>query len=115
VREIREDRDFYIPDYLSEDPGRLRPEVWSAANDHAKELRDAIEHLDDAAKLARVLRASIQGEVDARAMQTDTVVKIIERELGEARACIGRHDARHMNLFMAYFDLKDRAAGAGGT
>lgn len=114
LRQVREDRDFYIPDFTSDNPYKSRPKVYSAANDHAQELRKVEQHLDDALNLARVLRNSMQDEDDSRAMQADTVLKIIEKKLNKAHACIDRHDARHLNLFMAYFDLKDGAAGATG-
>ena len=107
LRQIREDGDFYIPDFITADPYNSRPKVYSAANDHARDLRRAQQQLDDVLNLARVLRASVQGEDDGRAMQADTVLKIIEKKLSKAHAFIDRHDARHLNLFMAYFDLKD--------
>lgn len=112
LRHIREDGDFYIPDFITADPCKSRPKVYSAANDHARDLRKAEQQLDDVLNLARVLRASVQGEDDGRAMQADTVLKIIEKKLSKAHAFIDRHDARHLNLFMAYFDLKE---GSGAT
>lgn len=113
-RQVREDRGFYVPDFLSENPYRTRPEVYSAANDHARELRDAEQHLDDALNLAGVLRAAVQEEDDSRAMQADTVLKIMEQKLSEARNCIDRHGARHLNLFMAYFELQESGEGTAG-
>ncbi len=112
-RPVREDRSFYIPDFASEDPYRTRPQVYSAANDHARELRDAEQHIDDALNLASVLRAAVQEETDSRAMQADTVLKIVEQKLGDARNCIDMHGARHLNLFMAYFELKEKGSGEG--
>lgn len=106
---VSEEGEFYIPDFTSENPYRSRPKAYTAANDHAQELRQAEQHLDDALNLARVLRASVQSEGDSRAMQADTVLRIIEERLHQGHACIDRHDARHLNLFLAYFDLKDRA------
>ncbi|MGH8194149.1 MAG: hypothetical protein ACREQ8_07105 [Woeseiaceae bacterium] len=111
LRQVREDKEFYIPDFMSENPYKLRPKVYSAANDHARDLREAEQHLDDALNLAGVLRAAVQGEDDGRAMQADTVLKIIEKRLSEAHNCTDRHGTRHLNLFMAYFDLKDAEEG----
>jgi hypothetical protein len=108
LRHVREDGDFYIPDFISADPYKSRPKVYSAANDHAQDLRRAEQQLDDVLNLVRVLRASVQGEDDGRAMQADTVLKIIEHKLRKAHRLVDRHDARHLNLFMAYFDLKER-------
>lgn len=112
LRCLREDGGFYIPDLISSDPSRSRPEVYAAANRHARELRRAEQHLDDVLNLARVLRASLQNEDDGRAMQADTILKIIEKKMAKARNCIDRHDGKHLNLFMAYFDRKGGPDGA---
>lgn len=114
-RQVREDKSYYIPDFLAGNARRSRPEVYSAANDHAGELRKAEQHLDDVLNLARVLRDSVQAEDDRRAMQADTVLKIIEKKLDKAHRLIDRHDSQHLNLFMAYFDLKDKAGGETGS
>lgn len=114
LRQVREDGDFYIPDFLSTDPYRSRPKVYSAAHDHARNLRNAQRHLDDVLNLAGVLRASVQGETDSRAMQAETVLKIIEKKLSKAHRFIDRHDASHLNLFMAYFDLKEGPGRGAG-
>jgi len=112
LQQVREDRDFYIPDYLT---GDLRPDLYPAADDHARHLRDTERCLDDALNLAGTLRAALEEAGDSRAMQADTVLKIIEERLNEAHAAIDRHDTRFMNLFMAYFDLKGRAPDSGET
>lgn len=112
VRQVREERDFYIPDFMSDNPYKSRPKAYSAANEHARELREAEQHLDDALNLAGVLRAAVQGGDDSRAMQADTVLKIIEARLSEAHRCIDRHSTRHLNLFMAYFDLSAAEKGS---
>jgi len=107
-RAVREEDEYYIPDFTTADPFRSRPRVYAAANEHARSLRDAGQQLDEAFNLARVLRCSVQGEDDSRAMQADTVLKIVEQKLSRARHLVDRHDAVHLNLFMAYFDLRDR-------
>lgn len=104
--QVREDRDFYIPNYVAGERGRSRPELYSAADDHAQDLRVAERHLDDALNLAGTLRAALQEADDIGAMQADTVLKIMERLLNEAHTAIDRHDTLFMNLFMAYFDFK---------
>lgn len=104
-RQLKEDREFYIPDYIAR--GADDPDLYAAADDHARELRKAEKHLDDALNLTGVLRASLQEADDSRAVQADTVLKIIEKLLNKAHSCIDRHDTRFMNLFMAYFDSKD--------
>jgi hypothetical protein len=108
--QVKEDREFYIPDYLAGDPDSSRPDLYAAADDHARELRKAEKHLDDALNLTGVLRASFQEADDSRAMQADTVLKIIEGLLNKAHTCIDRHDTRFMNLFMAHFDARNGAA-----
>jgi nitrate reductase assembly molybdenum cofactor insertion protein NarJ len=110
---VREDRDFYIPDYLSAGPSGIRSAAWSAADQQASDLRAAERHLDEARNLVAVLRAALEQAGDARAMQAETVLKIVESRLGQAHARIDRHDTRFMNLFLAYFDLKDRADAPG--
>ena len=109
---VREDRDFYIPDYLS-DKNKSRPDLYAAADDHARDLREAERYLDDALNLAGTLRAACEDVGDSRAMQVDTVLKFIEESLGRAHAAIDRHDTRFMNLFMAYFDLRGAESSAG--
>jgi thiamine pyrophosphokinase len=113
-RQLKEDPEFYIPDYIMGDPDSSRPDLYAAADDHARELRKAEKHLDDALNLAGVLRASFQDAGDSRAMQADTVLKIIEKLLNKAHTCIDRHDTRFMNLFMAYFDSKDGTSPEDG-
>ena len=61
--------------------------------------------LEDVLNLAGVLRASIVDEGDSRAMQAETVLKIIERKADKALDQLERHDGKHGNLFFAYFDL----------
>jgi len=112
-RQIKEDREFYIPDYLAGDTDSSRPDLYAAADDHARELRKAEKYLDDALNLSGVLRASLQEADDSRAVQADTVLKIIEKLLNKAHTCIDRHDTRFMNLFMAYFDSKDGTSEPG--
>ena len=112
-RQIKEDREFYIPDYFAGDPDSSRPDLYAAADDHARELRKAEKHLDDALNLTGVLRASFQEADDSRAVQADTALKIIEKLLNKAHTCIDKHDTRFMNLFMAYFDSKDGTSAPG--
>lgn len=106
--QVSEGRQFYIPDYLRGDRGKSRPDLYAAADDHAQHLRDAQRYLDDALNLAGTLRAALEDAGDSRAMQVDTVLKIIEDLLDRVHSAIDSHDTRFMNLFMAYFDLEDR-------
>jgi hypothetical protein len=114
-RQLREDPEFYIPDYIGGYPDGMPPDLYAAADDHARDLRKAEKHLDDAYNLAGVLRASLQEAGDSRALQADTVLKIIEKLLTKAHRCIDRHDTRFMNLFMAYFDSKEEGSAPGDT
>lgn len=110
-RQVREERQYYIPDYLRSRRGEshddLYSDLYSAADDHAQDLREAEGCLDDALNLARTLRAAFEEAGDSRAMQADTVLKLIEQLLDRANTAIDRHDTQFMNLFMAYFDRDD--------
>lgn len=55
--------------------------------------RDAT--LCNAKDLVELMRAAISDEYDARAMQTDTALAVIEEKLREARLCIDEHDRHH--------------------
>lgn len=57
-----------------------------------------------------VLLASIEEEGDSRPMQADTVLRIAKKKLWKVRARIDRQEAEHRNLFLAYFDRKERSA-----
>ena len=108
-RQVREDKGFYIPDILSDEPHDARQEAYSAAMDRAKHLRKAERLVGDAMNLVGLLLVSLNDESDSRAMQIDTALRVIEKKLGNAYNGIDRHDRRHTNLFLAYFDLKGRA------
>ena len=45
---------------------------------------------------------------DARAMQVDTALAAIEKKLCKAHNRINKHDWRHSNPFLAYFDLRGK-------
>lgn len=105
---LAEEGEFYIPDRLSGVGYEPDPDAMDAAESHAKALRRAERYLDDALILSQVLRAAMGDAGDSRAMQVDTVLAIVERKLGKARNRISRHEARHINLFLAYFELRSR-------
>ena len=111
--QVREERRYYIPDYLGSNRGKSHDELYSAADDHAQDLREAEGCLDDALNLARTLRAAFEEAGDSRAMQADTVLKLVEQLLNKASTAIDRHDTRFMNLFMAYFDRSDESRHSG--
>lgn len=112
-RQAREEREYYIPDYLRSTRGESQDDLYSAADEHAQDLREAEGCLDDALNLARTLRAAFEEAGDSRAMQADTVLKLIEQLLDRANTAIDRHDTRFMNLFMAYFDRDDQPRRSG--
>ncbi len=110
-RQVREDSGFYIPDILSgEDYGAFSPE-YTAAEDHAKHIHKAERLVDESENLVALMRAAIGDECDARAMQAETALTIIEKKLRKAHGRINKHDRRHTNLFLAYFDLKNKTEG----
>ena len=107
---VAEESEIYVPDLLSDDGFDPGPARMDAADEHARHLREAERCIDEALHLAEVLRAALGDAGDSRAMQVDTVLKIVGERLGEARARIDEHDASHMNLFMAYAELKNPSA-----
>jgi hypothetical protein len=110
-RQVREDKEFYIPNFLSDEHYESHPELHAAAAEHAGDLRRAERCLDEALNLIGVLLASMEDPSDSRAMQAETVPKIIEKKLTKAHTQIDKHGTRHTNLFLAYFDLKDKSGG----
>lgn len=99
---------------MSDRSNETDAERCHAADEHARHLRRAQRRLEDALNLAGVLRASVGDEGDSRAMQAETVLKIVERKVNKALNQLDRHDGRHRNLFFAYFDLQEKAEGGGG-
>ncbi len=106
--QVREDRAFYVPDVMSDRSYETDAELYDTAGEYARHLRRAQRRLEDVLNLAGVLRASIGDEGDSRAMQAETVLKIVERKLHKALNQLDRHDSRHRNLFFAYFDLQEK-------
>lgn len=111
--QVREDNPFYVPDLLSDEDFDSGPKLRAAEYEHARHLRKAQAYLDEVLNLVGVLLASLGDEGDTRAMQAETMLKIIERKLQKANIRIDRHDRRHTNLFYAYFDLKQQATEGG--
>lgn len=110
-RQVREDRSFFVPDLLSDKHYDTDPKAYAAAEDHAGHLRDAERLLCEPQDLVGLMRAAIGDECDARAMQSDTALKIIEKKLRKAHSRIDKHDRCHANLFLAYFDLRAKKDG----
>ncbi len=107
---LGEEREFYVPDLLSDEDFEPGPALYDAAEEHARYLREAERYIDDALNLADVLRAAMGDAGDSRAMQVDTVLKIVGKKLSKAHARIDAYDTNHMNLFMAYVELRNRSA-----
>lgn len=106
---LEEEGEFYIPDLLCNEDYEPQPGLNSAAEAHARRLHKAERYVDEALNLSQVLRASMCDAGDSRAMQVETVLRIVEKKLRKAHSQIDKHDASHVNLFMAYFDLRDRS------
>ena len=107
--QIREDRGFYVPDLLSDENNDNDPRAYTAATEHAAHLHSAERLVCQAEDLVGLMRAAISDESDARAMQADTALTIIEKKLRRAHSHINKHDRKHANLFLAYFELKGKA------
>lgn len=111
--QVREDKGFYIPDMLSDKENAPDRESFSAATEHASHLAEARALVGDAMHLVRMMAGALGQEGDRRAEQTDAACRVVERQLSEAYNWIDKHDARHVNLFLAYFDLKHKAEMKG--
>ena len=109
--QVREDRSFYVPDLLSDKDYDTDPQAYAVAGDYAVHLRKAERLVCQAEDLVGLIRAAISDESDARAMQVDTALAVIEKKLCKAHSRINKHDRRHSNLFLAYFDAKNEAEG----
>lgn len=108
--QIREERGEYVTPDQSEDENDERgPEVFDAAAAHTEEQREAMCLLDDAENLLAVLMAAIEDDGDSRAMQAETVLKVVREKLREAHTRINRQESHYRNLFLAYFELKARS------
>ena len=103
---VREDRHFEIPDLLSDTHYDVDPQTRAAAKDHASDLLKTERKLDEALNLVGLMLAAIGDLSDARAMQTETGLNAVEKKLRSARVCLDKHDTRHLNLFLAYVDLR---------
>jgi len=109
--QLREEGEFYVPDLLSDSEYRPSPATCSAAAAYGRHLKKAERHVDEARLLSDVLRASLADACDGRAMQVDTVLEVIDKKLRKARQRMDRHDARYLNLFLAYTELGNRQRG----
>ena len=106
--QVKEDPGSYTPHLLSGKRYADNPKTHSAAADHAQHLLKAERLLDEAQNLAGLMLASLDDECDSRAMQTETALKVIEKKLSEAHTQIDRHHRCHTELFLNYFDLRDK-------
>lgn len=104
--QVREDSSFDVPDMLSDKQNPPDREIFNAASEHAVHLAKAQGLVADAMHLIRMMAEALGQEGDRRAEQTDAACRAIERPLSEAYNLIDRHDSRHINLFVAYFDPK---------
>lgn len=111
VMRLEEDGEFYVPDFLFDDDFEIGPALFDAAEEHARDLREAERCIDEALNLADVLRAAMGDAGDSRAMQVDTVMAIVREKLSRAHARIDEYDASHLNLFIAYVELKKQSGG----
>ena len=96
---------------MSDENNDTDPRTYTAAKERAAHLHKAEGLLCNAKDLVELMRAAISDEHDARAMQTDTALAVIEEKLREARRHIDEHDRHHTNLFLAYFELKGKMDG----
>ena len=104
---------FAIPQVIStercEDENYIA--TWIAAGKHGKHLNKAEDDLMTATDLAKTLKESLDASHDSLGFRAVSVVNEIIKRLDKAYSRLDRHDTRHRNLFMAYFDFKE----AGGA
>ena len=111
--QVREHGDEYdIPDLLGDEDYEPEAVLSHAAYEHTEAERKTMGLLDDAENLLSVLLDAIQDDGDSRAMQTEAVLKVVGKKLRKAHTRVDRQEWRHRNLFLAYFDLKDRVQDA---
>jgi hypothetical protein len=106
--QVREEGEYYILELLKDRNYEPDPALYDAAYAHTEAQREAMALLDEAENLLAVLLASVEDEGDSRAMQAEAVLKIVKKKLRKAHTRIDRQEARHRNLFLAYFELKAR-------
>lgn len=106
--ELREDKDFYIPDFLVDAPSDVSPAHRKAADAHLDGLTRAGRRLDEALNLTRTLRAALEDDAGRRGMQADTVLGLVETRLAKAQSGIDRHAMQCRRLFLAYAALEAR-------
>ena len=111
--QVREEPEHYIPDLLSDRDAAPDLALIAAAAAETEEQREAMALLDDAENLLAVLLAALEQDGDSRAMQAETVLKIVRKNLNDAHVRIDRQERSHRNAALAYFELKARAQAGG--
>ena len=107
--QVNEDPPSYAPQLPADKHHNDNPEARSAAAKLAKRLHKAERLLDEALNLAGLMLVSFDDECDSRAMQTETALKIIEKKLSKAHRRIDRHRRDHTELYLNYFDLREKS------
>ena len=106
---VREGKGFYIPEIVTAEAFRNNPEFFSNAFGHAKDLSKARRLLGEA---LHQIGSMTDTPGNAHVLQTGPACRAIEKKLCKAYNRLERHDCRHTNLFLAYFDLKGRSDAA---
>lgn len=101
-RQSNEDKEAYLFDFLFGDGHDVDREAHAAADDHVDGLRKAQGDLDEALNLSKVLRSAMEQDGDSRAMQADTVLRVIEKKVEKAHDRVDKHAARCERLFLGY-------------
>ena len=109
-RNVREDKARYeVPDLLSDADYDADPKAYAAFAEQAGNLHSVEDLLCDAWNLVGLMLTSVGETGDARDMQTEAGLKVIEEKLNKAHAKIDVHHTHYTNLFLAYCDLKAKA------
>lgn len=106
MRPSKEDKEAYLFDFLFGDGHDVDWEAHSAADEHVNGLRNAQRDLDEALNLSTVLRAAMDEDGDSRAMQADTVLKVVEKKVKKAHDRVDKHASRCERLFLAWCESR---------
>lgn len=106
---VREGKGFYIPEIVTDEAFHNNPKFFSNAFGHAKNLSKARLLLGEA---LHQIGSMTDTHGDDHVAQTGPACRAIEKLLRKAYNRLERHDRRHTNLFLVYFDLKGRIDAA---
>lgn len=110
VKEDKEDTALYeVPNLLSDLDYDADPQAYAAFSEQTDNLHAVEDLLCDAWSLVGLMLNSVGETGDARDMQVEAGLKVIEEKLNTAHTRIDVHNTHYTNLFLAYCELKAKA------